>query len=504
MFLYVGSVFKVAKVRKISYLCRTKNSQHIKIMKKIQTLVTIIVALFISSVAFAQEPTSIRINTGNATGFGTGQGLNSNVLIENVAGDALIFTATGDRRDEMLVCNIVAFPFNSDPGFIVRLSSTSASRIVVWGQSGGPGARSIASIAVSDSPNGPFVAVSGFPGAQTWAGDGDAPNNRNEGCWTWTIENLNIQQGSYVRIMFNTGQTRLGGVDIYPTTGDNGGGEEPSDHISVHITPLSGGVGNGANAIGNPYGDTLFFTSTGNARTEMNMCGMTSFPVNGDAGFVLKLGSTSASELVVWGNSSGAAADRTINSIEIGNSLNGPFTNLPGGFNATGQTPGQGADPDGRGDQGCWSWTITGIEIPCGTYVRIRIRGNFRLGGVDILPIEGDAGCGNDNGGGDNGDNGNGENGSGGDNGDETSVSVIDNTKMLKVYPNPVSDVLHIQTEQTIQKIVVMDMFGRTVKTQIGDHRTIYVGTLASGIYIVNIHTATAIIPTRIHVGTSR
>jgi hypothetical protein len=78
-------------------------------------------------------------------------------------------------------------------------------------------------------------------------------------------------------------------------------------------------------------------------------------------------------------------------------------------------------------------------------------------------------------------------------------VSITDLSKdVLAVYPNPVTDVLNIQTEQVIQQIVVLDLNGKVVKTLYGNNKTINLQSLPTGNYIVRIHTETAIAPIRI------
>jgi len=68
----------------------------------------------------------------------------------------------------------------------------------------------------------------------------------------------------------------------------------------------------------------------------------------------------------------------------------------------------------------------------------------------------------------------------------------------LRVYPNPVSDVLHIQTDETIQQIVVLDPNGRVVRTQQGNHQSIDLQSLPAGHYMVKIHTTVAVVPVKI------
>jgi hypothetical protein len=79
-----------------------------------------------------------------------------------------------------------------------------------------------------------------------------------------------------------------------------------------------------------------------------------------------------------------------------------------------------------------------------------------------------------------------------------TTIDIIVGEQMLSVFPNPVSDILHIQTDETIQQIVVLDLSGRTVGTWQGDHRSINLQALPTGQYIVRIHTETAIVPIKI------
>ncbi|MDR2907047.1 MAG: T9SS type A sorting domain-containing protein [Bacteroidales bacterium] len=74
----------------------------------------------------------------------------------------------------------------------------------------------------------------------------------------------------------------------------------------------------------------------------------------------------------------------------------------------------------------------------------------------------------------------------------ETSVS-SNIADQFRVYPNPVADVLNIQTEQTIAEIAVLDQAGRVVKTQKGDLKTLDMQDLKKGQYIVRIHTAAGI-----------
>jgi hypothetical protein len=80
----------------------------------------------------------------------------------------------------------------------------------------------------------------------------------------------------------------------------------------------------------------------------------------------------------------------------------------------------------------------------------------------------------------------------------EVSSILPSSKEMLSVYPNPVTDVLYIQTEETIKQIVVLNLTGRIVKTWQGNHRTVDLQSIPAGNYIVRIQTETAIIPVRI------
>jgi hypothetical protein len=81
---------------------------------------------------------------------------------------------------------------------------------------------------------------------------------------------------------------------------------------------------------------------------------------------------------------------------------------------------------------------------------------------------------------------------------DATTIHIIVDEQTLSVFPNPVKDVLHIQTDETIQQIVVLDLNGRTVGTWQGNHKSINLQSLPTGQYIVRIHTETAIVPIKI------
>jgi hypothetical protein len=84
---------------------------------------------------------------------------------------------------------------------------------------------------------------------------------------------------------------------------------------------------------------------------------------------------------------------------------------------------------------------------------------------------------------------------------DMTSIQddiATDLRKAVTVYPNPVKDMLHIQTEQTIQSVFVFDLSGKLLIHVRGNQQTINLQSLQTGNYIVRIHTDKTIVPVKI------
>ncbi|MDR0438508.1 MAG: Ig-like domain-containing protein [Bacteroidales bacterium] len=79
-----------------------------------------------------------------------------------------------------------------------------------------------------------------------------------------------------------------------------------------------------------------------------------------------------------------------------------------------------------------------------------------------------------------------------------SSIQIAENQNLFTVYPNPVDDVLHIQTEQTIKQIFILDLNGKVMMQLQGDRKTVDLQSIPSGNYIVRIHTETAIVPVKI------
>ncbi|MDR0436918.1 MAG: leucine-rich repeat protein [Bacteroidales bacterium] len=81
---------------------------------------------------------------------------------------------------------------------------------------------------------------------------------------------------------------------------------------------------------------------------------------------------------------------------------------------------------------------------------------------------------------------------------DDVSIAVTIGGELFVVYPNPTTEMLHIQTEQLIKQIFVLDLSGKVVMQLQGHHTAINLQSIPTGNYIVRIHTETAIIPVKI------
>jgi len=56
----------------------------------------------------------------------------------------------------------------------------------------------------------------------------------------------------------------------------------------------------------------------------------------------------------------------------------------------------------------------------------------------------------------------------------------------ISIYPNPVRNILYINTEHPVQQVLVFDTTGKTINAQMINN-TIDVSTLAKGIYTLKI-----------------
>lgn len=66
--------------------------------------------------------------------------------------------------------------------------------------------------------------------------------------------------------------------------------------------------------------------------------------------------------------------------------------------------------------------------------------------------------------------------------------------KVIVLYPNPTSEILHVKTDQTINKIEIFDVSGRILKTVTGKTKAVRVADMEKGLYLIKIHTASNII----------
>ena len=68
------------------------------------------------------------------------------------------------------------------------------------------------------------------------------------------------------------------------------------------------------------------------------------------------------------------------------------------------------------------------------------------------------------------------------------SVEIIEKPK-VSIYPNPVNDVLNIESPEAIDSVEIFDLLGKQIL--VSSNKTIEVGALQKGIYIVKINTDT-------------
>lgn len=69
------------------------------------------------------------------------------------------------------------------------------------------------------------------------------------------------------------------------------------------------------------------------------------------------------------------------------------------------------------------------------------------------------------------------------------NTQTIDFDKSIKVYPNPVYNVLSVVSDNTILKVEIQSMLGDRIREFKSNYRTINVGDLPRGIYMIKIYT---------------
>jgi len=69
-----------------------------------------------------------------------------------------------------------------------------------------------------------------------------------------------------------------------------------------------------------------------------------------------------------------------------------------------------------------------------------------------------------------------------------TNIEKI-STQSISVFPNPSSSQLNISASEQIEKINIMDLTGKTIKTIVQPNKTIDVSSLTKGMYFLQVHT---------------
>lgn len=67
-------------------------------------------------------------------------------------------------------------------------------------------------------------------------------------------------------------------------------------------------------------------------------------------------------------------------------------------------------------------------------------------------------------------------------------------TVVTTLYPNPTSDILNIETKQTISKIEIFDLSGKLLKTENGKDKKVSVSNLTKGMYLIKLYTENGVI----------
>lgn len=76
-----------------------------------------------------------------------------------------------------------------------------------------------------------------------------------------------------------------------------------------------------------------------------------------------------------------------------------------------------------------------------------------------------------------------------GDDPDDPEAIQDESIGKLRLYPNPASDVLHIETEADIRQVEIVDLGGRLMTASINKGNNIAIDGLSSGIYIIKVYT---------------
>lgn len=85
-------------------------------------------------------------------------------------------------------------------------------------------------------------------------------------------------------------------------------------------------------------------------------------------------------------------------------------------------------------------------------------------------------------------------------NGIVEGIGDIDNNISMRIYPNPVSDYIHIETDNDIQEVSIVNTLGQTVYKHMGNISTINTQDLASGLYILTVKSLNGIASRHINI----
>jgi len=77
--------------------------------------------------------------------------------------------------------------------------------------------------------------------------------------------------------------------------------------------------------------------------------------------------------------------------------------------------------------------------------------------------------------------------------GDDTGIQISATTAVVVIYPNPVDDILHIQTTEAVRRIEIFNVQGALVMTVDGNATAINVSNLPSGAYMIRFVTETGV-----------
>jgi hypothetical protein len=82
--------------------------------------------------------------------------------------------------------------------------------------------------------------------------------------------------------------------------------------------------------------------------------------------------------------------------------------------------------------------------------------------------------------------------------GSGSSIAELEIDNAVMVYPNPVSDVLYLQTNETVQRVDIFNLQGQLVKQIFGNVNHVNVADLPTGMYVLNVITDNGVAKQRI------